>query len=47
MSDECCLKCAFYNPNLEYECEMSDEIPVICSVKMRKKREEIREVKNI
>ena len=47
MLDENCKDCAFYNPNQEYECEMSDEIPVICSVKMRKKREEIREVKSI
>lgn len=40
-----CLKCAFYNPEKEYDCEMSEDLPVVCSVKMKKKREEIREVK--
>ena len=41
-----CLNCAFYNPKAKYECEMTDEIPVVCSVKMRKKKQEKREVKH-
>ena len=45
MTDECCLKCAFHNPNVKYECEMTDEIPVICSVKMKKMKAEKREAK--
>ena len=45
--DESCLKCAFHNPKAKYECEMTDEIPVICSVKMRKMKQEKIEVKKI
>ena len=41
-----CKNCAFYNPQVEYGCEMTDTIPVICSVKMRKIRQEKLEVKN-
>ena len=41
-----CINCAFYNPKAEHGCEMTDEIPVICSVKMRKIRQEKRDVKN-
>ena len=41
-----CINCAFYNPQVKYMCEMTDEIPVICSVKMRKIRQEKLEVKN-
>lgn len=41
-----CLKCAFYNPEREYGCEMSDDLPVTCSVKMRKMREEKRMIRN-
>ena len=40
------LKCAFHNPKAKYGCEMTDEIPVICSVKMRKMKQEKHEVKN-
>lgn len=47
MNDEVCHKCAFYNPNVEYECEMTTDIPVICSVKMRKMKHEKQEVKKI
>jgi len=31
-----CLKCAFHNENAKYGCEMTTDVPVICSVKMRK-----------
>lgn len=41
-----CKNCAFHNENAKYECEMTDEIPVICSVKMRKMKQEKHEVKN-
>ena len=41
------LKCAFHNPKAKYGCEMTDEIPVICSVKMRKMKQEKIEVKKI
>lgn len=34
------LKCAFHNPNVEYECEMTTDVHVLCSVKMRKMTEE-------
>lgn len=47
MTDKSCFNCAFHNPEARYECDMTDDIPVVCSVKMRRKREEIREVKNI
>ena len=42
-----CKNCAFHNPNVEYECEMTTEVPVICSVKMRKMKQEKMEVKKI
>ena len=42
-----CKNCAFHNPNVEYECEMTTEVPVICSVKMRKMKQEKIEVKKI
>lgn len=35
-----CKNCAFHNSEVKYGCEMTDEIPVICSVKMRKMKEE-------
>ena len=41
-----CINCAFHNPQVKYGCEMTSEIPVICSVKMRKIRQEKRDVKN-
>jgi len=41
-----CINCAFYNPKTRYGCEMADDLPVICSVKMMKIRQEKREVKN-
>ena len=41
-----CLNCAFHNKDLKHECEMADDLPVICSVKMRKIKEEKRELKN-
>lgn len=44
--EDCCLKCAFHNENAKYGCEMTDEIPVVCSVKMRKMKQEKHEVKN-
>lgn len=34
-----CENCAFHNPKVEYECDRTDDIPVICSVKMRKMKE--------
>ena len=40
-----CKNCAFHNPNVEYECEMTTDVPVICSVKMRKMKQEKIEVK--
>ncbi len=45
MNKSPCINCAFYNPSVDYECEMTDEIPVVCSVKMRKKKQEILEKK--
>ena len=45
MSDNCCLQCAFYDPNREYECAMTEDIPVICSVKMKRMKQEKREAK--
>ena len=41
-----CLNCAFHNPKREYECEMTEDIPVICSVKMKRMKQEKREVKH-
>ena len=41
-----CKNCVFHNPNVEYECEMTTDVPVICSVKMRRMKQEKREVKN-
>ena len=41
-----CLNCAFYKPGIKYECELTENIPVICSVKMRKMKQEKQEVKN-
>lgn len=41
-----CLKCAFHNKNAKYECEMTEDIPVVCSVKMRRMKQEKREVKH-
>lgn len=35
-----CENCAFHNPKMKYKCEMSNDLPVICSVKMRKMKEE-------
>ena len=46
MSDDYCLNCAFHNPNAKSGCEMSEDI-VVCSVKMRKKKQEKQEVKKI
>lgn len=46
MYDDYCSNCAFYNPKSKYKCMMTDDIPVVCSVKMRKMRQEKREVKN-
>ena len=40
-----CQNCAFHNPKAKYGCEMTDEIPVICSVKMRKMKQEKLRVK--
>ena len=40
-----CENCAFHNKDLKYECEMADDLPVICSVKMRKMKQEKREIK--
>ena len=44
--EDCCLKCAFHNENAKYGCEMADDLPVVCSVKMKKIQNEIREKKN-
>ena len=46
MVEDCCLKCAFHNENAKYECEMTEDIPVVCSVKMRKMKQEKIEVKH-
>lgn len=41
-----CKNCAFHNPTNPYGCEMTEDIPTICSVKMRKmKQEKIEEKK--
>ena len=40
-----CQNCAFHNPKAKYGCEMTAEIPVICSVKMRKMKQEKLRVK--
>ena len=40
-----CENCAFHNKDHKYECEMADDLPVICSVKMRKMKQEKREIK--
>jgi hypothetical protein len=45
MNDDVCHKCAFYNPDAKYECMMTDDIPVVCSVKMKKAKHEKLEVK--
>lgn len=37
--DLTCKNCAFYNPKSKYDCDFSDESPVICSVKMKKMKE--------
>ena len=38
-----CENCAFHNPKMKYKCEMSNDLPVICSVKMKKiKTEKLR-----
>ena len=42
-----CKNCAFYNPEAEHECDMTTDIPVICSVHMKKMKEEKIEVKKI
>lgn len=34
-----CENCAFYNKNMKYQCEMATNLPVICSVKMKKMKE--------
>ena len=41
-----CKNCAFHNKNAKYGCEMSEDLPVICSVKMKKMKNEIMEVKH-
>ena len=46
MFDESCKDCAFHNPNAKYECEMTDAVPVVCSVKMKKMKIEKREAKS-
>ena len=42
-----CLNCAFHNKDHKYECDMTEDIPVVCSVKMRKMKQEKIEVKKI
>ena len=46
MVEDCCLNCAFHNKDFKFECEMADDIPVICSVKMRKIKQEKIKVKH-
>ena len=41
-----CENCAFHNKDLKYECEMAEDIPVICSVKMKKIKQEKIKVKH-
>ena len=46
MSDyNSCKNCAFHNPKAKYGCDMTEDIPVVCSVKMRKMKQEKHEVK--
>ena len=46
MIDNCCKNCAFHNPHVKYGCEMAEDIPVICSVKMKKIKQEKQKVKH-
>ena len=41
-----CENCAFHNPKAKYGCDMTEDIPVVCSVKMRKMKQEKIEVKH-
>ena len=45
MLDEACKNCAFHNPCADLECDFGRDNLVICSVLMRKRKEEKREVK--
>ena len=45
MLDEACKTCAFHNPCADLECDFGRDNLVICSVLMRKRKEEKREVK--
>ena len=46
MAEDVCLKCAFYNKDAKYGCDMTDDIPVICSVKMKKIKNDKRSIRN-
>lgn len=37
--DSACKNCVFHNLKMEYGCEMAVDLPVICSVKMKKMKE--------
>ena len=45
MLDEACKDCSFYNPQSPLECEFGRDNLVICSVLMKKIKEEKRDVK--
>ena len=45
MLDEACSNCAFHNPDADLECEFGRDSLVVCSVLMRKIREDKSEVK--
>ena len=46
MLDEACKKCAFHNPNADLECDFGRDNLVICSVLMKKIKEDKRRVKH-
>ena len=46
MTDDYCINCEFYNPNVEYNCDLSTDLPVVCSVKMKKIKQEKKELRN-
>lgn len=43
---DACKNCAFYNKDAANECLMAEDLPVVCSVKLKKIKEEKRGIKN-
>ena len=46
MLDEACKKCAFFNKDADLECDFGRDNLVICSVLMKKRKEDKRRVKH-